>query len=860
MAEFEQDSPSLSSSSLFISSQEEKPLAEMKRRLLETKRDELRALELEREEVMNKLGDLATTTPKRKSDDHQISSSGLLKTSMQKTLTKGKGESNESKCKLEDKRSAISEEGKAIEGDGHKKESLGSASSLGSLSSVTTTKGNADAGLFSESEDDGTADDGDEECDEEPPAKKRLKRANDSGSSSSSHKKNKKESKRDSEDEEGEKDRKKTKKRQQRKQKKHQKQQEERKSKGIEKPRVSWVEVVDSLSEDALLSGYERVLERAKVLASRKMWLPSIEARQAEPVRRKAHWDMLLDEMAWLSEDYVYERKWKKALAAQVACQCAIAVKLRKAHAKREYVKKRKIASLMSSAVMAFWEEAGSIAATLESSTPSLPPPPGAAPLRLETKILRDLKAQLRSISTGESVVVTFQSRRCYDLLAGSLVHSQDLPKNTLVVAPLRVVVSLQCRCGSDEAWQQWQQRQHVCVISFESLFQNFGLYKGAKWDLCVVVAAGLGDLCGDEESLDRKAWMCFVNTVLESAPKRVLVTDSFPDPARTLFTFQFTKHITFSLGNANIVPQQQNDQKITFVEAILTPLQRELLRCLPAAPLSAVFSIGLHPYLAESVYCPMSQSRPVSHSESPCLLSAAACIDQPPFAVNFGDVCGAKRTVQLSKDQTAQSTDAAVPAITFKCDERLTQVVGEQGGVVSQLSVGVPLLLRDKTLQSIAQPRVLSVMDNSKDGEHLGAGGCLNELLNISAEASARVLKSFADKSGKTRALCDVLMKIKSKRIVIIAQSPDGQTIAKCVLGALGINFVCIPSVNGTVGALAASYVNSLCDAKGMLAVITSARYPGTIFNLSEIRSVIVFDYEMSPSSIYSVTTQLFF
>ncbi|KAI8809759.1 hypothetical protein BJ742DRAFT_770897 [Cladochytrium replicatum] len=62
-----------------------------------------------------------------------------------------------------------------------------------------------------------------------------------------------------------------------------------------------------------------KVLNRVEQLKSENKWSFSQIKRHVAPERRKAHWDYLMDEMKWMQEDFIQERKWKKAVAYMLA-------------------------------------------------------------------------------------------------------------------------------------------------------------------------------------------------------------------------------------------------------------------------------------------------------------------------------------------------------------------------------------------------------------------------------------------------------------------------------------------------------------------------------------------------------------
>ncbi|XP_020525107.1 chromatin modification-related protein EAF1 B [Amborella trichopoda] len=66
--------------------------------------------------------------------------------------------------------------------------------------------------------------------------------------------------------------------------------------------------------------------------------------------QRKSHWDFVLEEMAWLAHDFMQERIWKIAAAAQVCQWVASRCQLDE--------RKKKVAQTLANAVMHFWHVA----------------------------------------------------------------------------------------------------------------------------------------------------------------------------------------------------------------------------------------------------------------------------------------------------------------------------------------------------------------------------------------------------------------------------------------------------------------------------------------------------------------------
>jgi hypothetical protein len=71
--------------------------------------------------------------------------------------------------------------------------------------------------------------------------------------------------------------------------------------------------------------------------------------------RKKAHWDFVLEEMAWMANDFMQESLWKRAAAAQT-CRC-IALQRRRDEflASELSTRQQKVAKVLANAVNSFW-------------------------------------------------------------------------------------------------------------------------------------------------------------------------------------------------------------------------------------------------------------------------------------------------------------------------------------------------------------------------------------------------------------------------------------------------------------------------------------------------------------------------
>ncbi|CAF4842906.1 unnamed protein product [Pieris macdunnoughi] len=118
-------------------------------------------------------------------------------------------------------------------------------------------------------------------------------------------------------------------------------------------PQAGADEVVEKARAEAAVAARIAALARGGLWAERRL------PRVLEPPRPKTHWDYLLEEMAWLAQDFAHERKWKK----QAAKKCARAVQkyfqdkavaAQKAE-KAQELQLRKIAAFAAKEIRTFW-------------------------------------------------------------------------------------------------------------------------------------------------------------------------------------------------------------------------------------------------------------------------------------------------------------------------------------------------------------------------------------------------------------------------------------------------------------------------------------------------------------------------
>lgn len=72
--------------------------------------------------------------------------------------------------------------------------------------------------------------------------------------------------------------------------------------------------------EDIMLEARKEadILKRVAQLRKEGLWSTKRLPKVQEPSRNKAHWDYVLEEMAWLATDFAQEQRWKKGVAKKV--------------------------------------------------------------------------------------------------------------------------------------------------------------------------------------------------------------------------------------------------------------------------------------------------------------------------------------------------------------------------------------------------------------------------------------------------------------------------------------------------------------------------------------------------------------
>ncbi|MFQ6620425.1 hypothetical protein Gotur_001275, partial [Gossypium turneri] len=111
------------------------------------------------------------------------------------------------------------------------------------------------------------------------------------------------------------------------------------------------VKVVDKAHEDSIMEEAGIIEAKRKRIAELSVASLSVENCQ------KSHWDFVLEEMAWLANDFAQERLWKMTAAAQICRRVTFTLRLQ-LEEKNQYWKLRKAALILANAVMDFWHSA----------------------------------------------------------------------------------------------------------------------------------------------------------------------------------------------------------------------------------------------------------------------------------------------------------------------------------------------------------------------------------------------------------------------------------------------------------------------------------------------------------------------
>ncbi|KAK9726544.1 hypothetical protein RND81_05G222400 [Saponaria officinalis] len=99
----------------------------------------------------------------------------------------------------------------------------------------------------------------------------------------------------------------------------------------------------------------DRILEEAQMIEAKRKRIAELSiSLLPREERRKCHWDLVLEEMAWLANDFAQERLWKMTAAAQICRRIAFASRIR-LEEQSKFLKQKSVAHALAKAVMEFW-------------------------------------------------------------------------------------------------------------------------------------------------------------------------------------------------------------------------------------------------------------------------------------------------------------------------------------------------------------------------------------------------------------------------------------------------------------------------------------------------------------------------
>ncbi|CAK9168219.1 unnamed protein product [Ilex paraguariensis] len=106
--------------------------------------------------------------------------------------------------------------------------------------------------------------------------------------------------------------------------------------------------VVNEADEDS-------ILEEARIIEAKRKRIAELSvSAQPEENHRKSHWDFVIEEMAWLANDFSQERLWKISAAARLGYQAAFSSRLRFEEQNSRW-KQKNVALTLAKAIMDFW-------------------------------------------------------------------------------------------------------------------------------------------------------------------------------------------------------------------------------------------------------------------------------------------------------------------------------------------------------------------------------------------------------------------------------------------------------------------------------------------------------------------------
>ncbi|KAL5714252.1 hypothetical protein ACHQM5_016239 [Ranunculus cassubicifolius] len=102
----------------------------------------------------------------------------------------------------------------------------------------------------------------------------------------------------------------------------------------------------------------DSILEEARSVEAKRKRIAELSLRgYPSEYRRKSHWDFVLEEMAWLANDFMQERLWKTTAAAQISHKAALKGQLR-IDKQNQCSELKQIAHTLTKAIIQFWHSA----------------------------------------------------------------------------------------------------------------------------------------------------------------------------------------------------------------------------------------------------------------------------------------------------------------------------------------------------------------------------------------------------------------------------------------------------------------------------------------------------------------------
>ncbi|XP_059431988.1 chromatin modification-related protein EAF1 B-like isoform X2 [Corylus avellana] len=102
----------------------------------------------------------------------------------------------------------------------------------------------------------------------------------------------------------------------------------------------------------------DSILEEARIIEAKRKRIAELSVRTLYlEHRRKSQWDFVLEEMAWLANDFAQERLWKINAAAQICYRAAFTSRLR-FEQQNQFCELKRVAHTLAKAVTQFWSSA----------------------------------------------------------------------------------------------------------------------------------------------------------------------------------------------------------------------------------------------------------------------------------------------------------------------------------------------------------------------------------------------------------------------------------------------------------------------------------------------------------------------